>query len=151
MFSLQKGRCSWSLVATVASILALVSVVHLFLVPVIPSFEYFGARQAQTLCIPVNGSGSGGKVTVLENGSIDSIGSEDNKQILQPMVNLTVRYPSDLHNAVVYHGAPWKAEIGRWLSGCHPNAATVKVVEVQKVFDLFDGYTWVGLHNKFHP
>lgn len=114
--------------------MALVSVVHLFLFPVIPSFEYFGTRQAQTFCIPVNGSVNGDKVTVPKYGSIDSNNvmnglAVDNKQILKPIVNLSVLYPSDLHNAVVYRGAPWKADIGRWLSGCHSNATVINVVE----------------------
>lgn len=143
MFPSQKGRCSWSLVGPIASIMALVSVVHLFLFPVIPSFEYFGTRQAQTFCIPVNGSVNGDKVTVPKYGSIDSNNvmnglAVDNKQILKPIVNLSVLYPSDLHNAVVYRGAPWKADIGRWLSGCHSNATVINVVEVLKTLILID-------------
>lgn len=119
---------------SIASILALVSVAHLFLFPGIPFIEYFGARQTQTFCIPVNGSVNGEKVTVPKYGSIDSSGVMnglvvDNKQIRQPIVNLTVQYPSDLHNAVVYRGAPWKADVGRWLSGCHSNATVINVVE----------------------
>lgn len=153
MLPFQKGRCSLSLVGSIASILALISVVHLFLFPGIPFFEYFGARQTQTFCIPVNGSVNGEKVTVPKYGSIDSNGVMnelvvDNKQIRQPIVNLTVQYPADLHNAVVYRGAPWKADVGRWLSGCHSNATVINVVEVLKTLVLIDeqkGYLMSGL------
>jgi hypothetical protein len=35
-----------------------------------------------------------------------------------------------LHRAVFYRNAPWKAEIGRWLSGCDAVTKEVSVVEV---------------------
>lgn len=130
MLPFQKGRCSWSLVGSIASILALVSVVHVFLFPGIPFSEYFGDRQAQTLCI------SGENVTVPKYGSIDSGLVEEKKKFRQPIVNLTLQYPSDLHNAVVYRDAPWKADVGRWLSGCHSNASVINVVEVLKNIEL---------------
>ncbi|XP_059646319.1 uncharacterized protein LOC132292199 isoform X1 [Cornus florida] len=110
MFTIQKWKCSWSLVAAIASIVALVSVVHLFLFPLVPSFNYFNALQVQNSCLPINGSIIGGK---------------DNMSVL----DLDVRFPSDLHKAVVYRSAPWKAEIGRWLSGCDSITTAVKVVE----------------------
>ena len=105
----QRWKCSWSMVAIVASIVALVSVVHVFLYPVVPSFDYLSVRHAQNSCIPINESTKGGKDNVL---------------------NLDARFPADLHRAVVYRGAPWKSEIGRWLSGCNPITTTIKVVEV---------------------
>ena len=46
------------------------------------------------------------------------------------MVDLNIQYPADSRNAVVYRGAPWKAEIGRWLSGCDSKTAAVKIVQV---------------------
>ncbi|KAL3819825.1 hypothetical protein ACJIZ3_005730 [Penstemon smallii] len=117
MFSLQKWKCSWSLVASIASILALVSVVHLFLHPVVPSLEYFSLSQAQNSCFPVN----------------ETIKGVDNKdystQKSEPEIDLNIRYPNDLHNAVTYGDAPWKPEIGRWLSGCNSNVKSVDIVE----------------------
>ncbi|XP_058210081.1 uncharacterized protein LOC131322685 [Rhododendron vialii] len=115
MFSFQKRKCSWSLVASVASILALVSVVHLFLFPVVPSFDYLRAKHAQNACIPLDESINGSKGNVLQSS--------------QPVLNFDVQFPADLHKAVVYHSAPWKADIGRWLSGCNPITTAVKVVE----------------------
>lgn len=139
MLPFQKGRCSWSLVGSIASILALVSVVHLFLFPGIPFFEYFGARQAQTFCI------SGEKVTVPKYGSIgiDSGLVVEKKKFRQPIVNLTLQYPSDVHNAVVYRDAPWKADVGRWLSGCHSNATVINVVEVLKTLSYHLANVWI--------
>ncbi|KAG5552416.1 hypothetical protein RHGRI_010480 [Rhododendron griersonianum] len=119
MFSFQKWKCSRSLVASVASILALVSVVHLFLFPVVPSFDYLLAKHAQNACIPLDESINGSKGNVLQSS--------------QPVINLDVQFPADLHKAVVYHNAPWKADIGRWLSGCNPITTAVKVVEVVEV------------------
>ncbi|XP_047315383.1 uncharacterized protein LOC124919231 [Impatiens glandulifera] len=117
MLSVQKWKCSWSLVASIASFLALVSIIHLFLFPVVPSFDYLSFRQSQSTCIPINEG-----TTVNQNQS--------QKQLQQqPKFNLDVRFPSDLHNSVVYNGAPWKAEIGRWLFGCHSVANPVKIVE----------------------
>ncbi|GMY14183.1 putative glucuronoxylan glucuronosyltransferase f8h [Fagus crenata] len=110
----QKWKCSWSLAAAVASILALVSVVHLFLFPLAPSFDYF--RQAQNSCVPVNGSFQAPTDHVREG--------------LQPAADLDHRFPAGLHNEVVYHGAPWKAEIGRWLSGCNSIIKEVSIVEM---------------------
>lgn len=109
MFSIQRWKCSWSLVATIASVLALVSVVHIFLFPLAPSFEYFSARKIQNPCVPVNGSIQGG---------INHV--ED---------SLVHRFPSDSHGSVVYHDAPWKAEIGQWLSGCDSVTADVNIIE----------------------
>ncbi|KAI3471660.1 hypothetical protein Pfo_028310 [Paulownia fortunei] len=128
MFSLQKWKCSWSLVATVASILALVSVVHLFLYPVVPSLDYLSLRQAQNSCLPVNGSIEGSEKYVPGMGSKEGM-KDFSKENPQPMVDLNVRYPADLHDAVTYRGAPWKAEVGRWLSGCDSNITAVEIVE----------------------
>ncbi|KAG8371916.1 hypothetical protein BUALT_Bualt12G0012600 [Buddleja alternifolia] len=128
MFSLQKWKCSWSLAASIASILALVSVVHLFLYPVVPSLDYLSLRQAQSSCLPVNGSIEGSQKYIPRMGSNE--GSKDySKETYQPMVDLNVRYPADLHNSVTYRGAPWKAEIGRWLSGCDSSVTAVEIVE----------------------
>ncbi|TXG70461.1 hypothetical protein EZV62_005396 [Acer yangbiense] len=116
MFSVQKWKWSWSLVAAVASVLALVSVVHLFLVPVVPSFDYISSRQVQSPCVQLNGSIQGGSNHVWENSP--------------PRLDLDHRFPADLHRAVVYRNAPWKAEIGRWLSGCDAVAEEVNIVEI---------------------
>lgn len=116
MFSVQKWKCSWSLVATVASVIVLVSVVHLFLFPVVPSFDYFRAPQVQYKCVPINASVEKVADHVWEN--------------IQPGLDLDHRFPSDLHNGVVYHNAPWKAEIGQWLSSCDAIAREVNIVEV---------------------
>ena len=115
MFSIQKWKCSWSLFATIASIVALASVVHLFLFPLAPTFDYF--RQPQISCVPVNGSAEA---------------ATDVRESPQLSIDLDHRFPADLHNAVVYRGAPWKAEIGRWLSGCNSIAKEVNISEVIK-------------------
>ncbi|KAJ7972241.1 exostosin family protein [Quillaja saponaria] len=114
MFSIHKWRCSWSLVATIASVLALVSIVHLFLFPLAPSFNYFS--QAQNSCAPINVSAEAATNNVRGN--------------LKPTIDLDHQFLADLHNAVVYRGAPWKAEIGRWLAGCDLVTKEVGIVEI---------------------
>ncbi|PON32049.1 Exostosin-like [Parasponia andersonii] len=114
MFSIQKWKCSWSLFATIASVVALVSVVHLFLFPLVPTFDYF--RQAQIPCVPINGSAE--------------VGTDHVRESPQPSIDLDRQFPADLHNAVVYRGAPWKAEIGQWLSGCDTIVKEVNISEI---------------------
>ncbi|CAA2983095.1 Phosphate transporter PHO1 homolog 9 [Olea europaea subsp. europaea] len=141
MFCIQKWKCSYTLAATIALIFASLSVVHFFLYPVVPSPDYFSLSQGHTSCVPVDGSTEKikkstpingpircGKLTFPVNGSIEG-SNEDTGQNLQPMVDLNVQFPADLHNAVSHRGAPWKAEIGRWLSGCNSNTKVVKIVE----------------------
>ncbi|GKV25754.1 hypothetical protein SLEP1_g35148 [Rubroshorea leprosula] len=115
VFSIQKWKCSWSLVSSIASVIVLVSVVHLFLFPVVPSFDYFSTRQVQNSCIPINAS--------IERGTHNA------RENMQPGVSLDQKFPSDLHNAVVYRNAPWKANIGQWLSGCDVVTGVVNIVE----------------------
>lgn len=115
MFSVQKWKCSWSLIAAIASIVGLVSVVHLFLFPLGRSFDYF--KQVQNACVPVNESSEATTNHVRE-------------ALLQPTADLDQRFPADLHKGVVYHGAPWKAEIGQWLSGCDSVTKEVSIAEV---------------------
>lgn len=115
MITISKWKCSWSLMATIASIVALVSVVHLFLFPVVPSFDPFSVWQVQDSCGP-------------NNESVDGRTGHDPGN-LQPVLDLEHKFPADLHRAVVYRNAPWKAEIGRWLSGCDAVTKEVSVVE----------------------
>lgn len=116
MAPFQKWNCSWTLIGTVASLLVLVSLVHMFFYPLVPSsLDYFGAPQARNSCYPVNESIQGGDLA----GNV------------QLGLDLDTRFPSDSHGAVIYRGAPWKAEIGRWFSGCDSITATVGVVEVR--------------------
>ncbi|XP_048225885.1 uncharacterized protein LOC8278954 isoform X2 [Ricinus communis] len=68
----------------------------------------------EDLCAPINRSDEGN--TVLEN--------------LLPTVALDHRFPVDSHKGVVYRDAPWKAEVGQWLSGCDSITKEVKVVEI---------------------
>ncbi|KAB2631351.1 hypothetical protein D8674_008870 [Pyrus ussuriensis x Pyrus communis] len=119
MLSIQKWKCPGSQIATVTSVVALVSIVlvsivHLFWFPLVPSFAYFS--QAQNSCVPIN-------------GSVDSITDHVKGNVKSP-IDLDRQFPSDLHKAVVFHGAPWKAEIGRWLAGCHSISNEVDIVEI---------------------
>uniref|UniRef100_A0A1J3DH65 Putative glucuronoxylan glucuronosyltransferase F8H n=1 Tax=Noccaea caerulescens TaxID=107243 RepID=A0A1J3DH65_NOCCA len=114
MFSHQKWKwCSWSQIATVASVIVLVSLVHLFLGPVVPSFDSFTVRQAQNLCGPSN----------------ESITQQVSQDSSEPVVAFDRRFPADLHGAVVYRNASWKAEIGQWLSSCDAVAKEVDIIE----------------------
>ncbi|XP_062017483.1 uncharacterized protein LOC133733853 [Rosa rugosa] len=119
MFSILKRKCSWSMISAIASIVGLVSLmlaskVHLFFFPLVPSFEYFS--QTHNSCVPINASTEA--ITDHFRGN------------LEPPIDLENHFPADLHKAVVFHGAPWKAEIGRWLAGCGSISNKVNIVEV---------------------
>ncbi|KAH6772808.1 exostosin family protein [Perilla frutescens var. hirtella] len=128
MFSLQKWKCSWSLAATIAAILAVVSVVHLFLYPLVPPLDYLSISQAQNACLPINGTTGDSEKYVSGMESKEGI-AENSNEDPHPVVDLNAQYPADSHNAVTYRGAPWKAVIGRWLSGCDSNINAVQIVE----------------------
>ncbi|KAJ4837513.1 hypothetical protein Tsubulata_037183 [Turnera subulata] len=110
---IQKWKCSCSLIATVASVVGLISILHLFFFPVVPSLDYFSLRQSQNSCAPLNGT---------------SAAQEEEK--LQPRLDLKQQFPAGLHGEVLYRNAPWKAEIGRWLSGCDSVAKRVTITEI---------------------
>ncbi|ONK71887.1 uncharacterized protein A4U43_C04F13400 [Asparagus officinalis] len=96
---------------------ALVSIVHLFFTTLLPSsLDYFEVGRAQSSCSPVNSS-AGLKSEHLDGNS--ELGIDFDKQ-----------FPVDSHGAVTYHGAPWKAEIGKWFSGCGDVLNVVDVVEL---------------------
>ncbi|KAK8949023.1 putative glucuronoxylan glucuronosyltransferase F8H [Platanthera zijinensis] len=106
MVSFKSLKCSWSLAAIPASLLVVASAVHLFLTPLFPSsLDYFGARGEQSLGQPP------------VDGSLDL------------NIDFDSRFPSDFHGAVTYRGAPWKPQIGRWLSGCDSVTKEVDIVE----------------------
>ncbi|XP_043711978.1 uncharacterized protein LOC122660809 [Telopea speciosissima] len=116
MGSLQTWSCSRSMVVIIASFVVLASMVHLFLFPLVPSSLYYiSNREVKSSCSPVNGSSEGGKQHVAGN--------------FEPSLDLDHRFPADAHNAVVYHGTPWLARIGRWLSSCDSMSAAISVVE----------------------
>ncbi|KAJ6870567.1 hypothetical protein NC652_036268 [Populus alba x Populus x berolinensis] len=95
MISIQKWKCSWSLIATIVSVVALVSAAPLFLFPVLPFLDCFNVRNPS---VPINGTVDGrNHHHVLEN--------------LKPVLDLEPRFPVDLHGVVVRRNAPWKAEI----------------------------------------
>ncbi|GAB2266985.1 hypothetical protein Dimus_001971 [Dionaea muscipula] len=108
MSTAQRWTCSRSMVATIASVVVVLSVVHLFLFPLTPSLEYFGVGQIRTSCVPTNGT---------------------TRESLSPALDKDHGLPVDSHRAVVYHGAPWKAEVGRWLSVCGSIFKEVSIVE----------------------
>jgi hypothetical protein len=113
LFSMKNWRfSSWSLAATIASALVLVSVVHLFLFPLTPSFNYF--KLASDSCVSTNAS----------EELISKHGWDE------PAINLKHQFPADLHGSVAYKGALWKAEMGRWLAGCDSITKEVNISEV---------------------
>ncbi|KAK9123481.1 hypothetical protein Sjap_013083 [Stephania japonica] len=103
IFPIKTWKCSPSLICTVASLLAIVSIVHLLFFPLVPSLDNLRAPKARKSCFPVHGSTA---------------------------ANLSQRFYADSHKAVVYRGAPWREQIGQWLLSCHSATATIDVVEI---------------------
>lgn len=112
MLSLQKWKCSGPLLAAIASFIVLVSVIHVFLYPLVPSFDSFGSQQVRSSCYPLNNSN-------FESQKVD-----------QYSYSLDAPFVPTTHGAVNYRGAPWKPEIGRWFLGCDSIAKTINITEV---------------------
>lgn len=110
----QRWNCSWSLGASIASIIGLVTVVHLFFFPLVPSLD--NLRR-----FPNSGFAANLSTEAYSNHAKEDPG---------PDIDLNHKFPPDSHHAVVYHGAPWKSHIGRWLSGCDANTKELQIVEL---------------------
>ena len=95
MISIQKWKCSWSLIATIVSVVALVSAAPLFLFPVLPFLDCFNVRNS----------------SVAINGTVDERNHHHVLENLEPVLDLEPRFPVDLHGVVVRRNVPWKAEI----------------------------------------
>lgn len=109
MAMFQKCSCSGSLTATIVSLFLLITIVHMFFFPFIPSsLDYIGFRQIQRQCTPNSASVMGKLSETFDSNSFD-------------------RFPVD---AVSYRNAPWKANIGKWLSGCDPLTEVIEINEV---------------------
>ncbi|KAJ3674017.1 hypothetical protein LUZ60_006009 [Juncus effusus] len=104
MRNLRSWACSWPFILSIISFTILVSAIHLFLTPLFPSPIDFFARS---------------------NPKAESL---DFDYVLD--LDLKSRFPPDSHGAVTYRNAPWKAEIGRWLSGCDSNSTAIDIIEV---------------------
>ncbi|XP_006651086.2 uncharacterized protein LOC102700608 isoform X1 [Oryza brachyantha] len=106
MRTIRSTKCPWAFLGVAGALVMLVTAVHVFMVPILPSsLDYFGA-----------GHGVRRPRNVLPGaGVVDS--------------RLRGQFPSDSYGAVTYRGAPWKAEIGRWLSGCGAGLSVVNITE----------------------
>eukprot|EP01018_Ginkgo_biloba_P032824 Gb_35367 [translate_table: standard] len=122
MHSLQKFKCSLQLTAVILFFVTLISIFHIFFVPLIPSsLEFFGLQQTQNLFVPSNHTSS-------SNGSLAETKNVEQVSIIP--LNSTEQYGENSHGAVVYRNAPWRADVGRWLSRCHEIATPVPIVEM---------------------
>lgn len=131
-FSMKTWRCSWSLAATIASALALVSVVHLFLFPLTPSLNYFNL--ASDSCISTNASAE--------------LISKSGWEWDEPAIDLKHQFLADSYDSVAYKGAPWKAEIGRWLAGCDSITKEVNISEIIGGNDCKNNCSGQGVCNR---
>ncbi|XP_011033304.1 PREDICTED: uncharacterized protein LOC105131831 [Populus euphratica] len=120
MISIQKWKCSWSLIATIVSVGALVSAAPLFLFPVLPFLDCFNVRNSS---VPIN-------------GTVDERNHHHVLENFKSVLDLEPRFPVDLHGVVVHWNAPWKAEIGRWLSVWDSATKDVTVVESREMLIL---------------
>ncbi|KAL2923711.1 putative glucuronoxylan glucuronosyltransferase F8H [Bienertia sinuspersici] len=111
MLVMQKRGCSWSLIAAIGSVVLLVTLVQFLVLPWRPTLDYFSIKQAQVSCTTSN-----------ESTQYNAEGSQRGHE-------LVCRFPADVHNAVVYCGAPWKAKIGQWLSGCDSVVKEINITE----------------------
>ncbi|XP_031488186.1 uncharacterized protein LOC116256114 isoform X1 [Nymphaea colorata] len=125
-----KWSCSWSLTATIVSLVLLFSIVHIFFFPFVPSsLDYIGFRQIQSQCTP-NNTSIMGKL----NATFDSISVD--------------RFMVDAHGAVTYRNAPWKAAIGKWLLGCDPVTEAIEINENIRGKSCTNGCSGQGVCNQ---
>lgn len=117
----QKFNCSWSLGVSITSIIALVTVVHLFFFPLMPSLDNLRRIHNSGFAI---------------NSSTEAYSNHPEQDPGPQPVDLNLKFPPDSHHAVMYHGAPWKSHIGRWLSGCDAIIKELQIVEVVRHFAL---------------
>ena len=107
MLTTRSTKCPWAFVGVAGVFVMLVTAVHVFMMPVLPStLDFFGARCGVDR--PRN--------------ALPDVTAVDSR--------LKRRFPADSYGAVTYRGAPWKAEIGRWLAGCHAGSSAVNITEV---------------------
>lgn len=105
-------KCSWSTLVTTATLLAVITIVHFSF---FPSLDYFRVPQFYS--------------SVNNNSTTRGVG-DNVTRIDVPVDDLENRLRGYFVNAVVYRGAPWKAEIGDWLSRCDATVVEIDVVEV---------------------
>ncbi|CAL0311578.1 unnamed protein product [Lupinus luteus] len=103
---------------------------HLFWLPSAHSTDYFSI--ARNSYIPSNSS------TELTN----------NLDKEESAVNLKHCLPVDLQKEFIYRGAPWKAEIGKWLASCDSIAKEVNIIEKISGNNCKDGCSGLGVCNR---
>lgn len=70
----------------------------------------------------------------INNGSFGGNKADYTVGKSQRVLDLDAQFPADALQAVSYRGAHWKAEIGRWLSGCDSVSQPVDINEVLNRF-----------------
>ena len=115
MLGFRVGTWSCSTAASIVSLLAFATVANMFLSP------YFQSSSNYFSYSPVRNSCSSSNATV-ENSEQDT--------------DFVAQFVTDNFSAVFHRGAPWKAEIGRWLSGCDSVSKNVEIDEVSDPFPL---------------
>ncbi|KAM3230861.1 hypothetical protein ACQJBY_061186 [Aegilops geniculata] len=107
MLKIRSAKCPWASVGAAGALVMLVTAVHVFMVPILPSsLDFSGARRS---------------VHHRPRNVLPGAGVVDSR--------LRGRFPADSYEAVTFHAAPWKAEIGRWLAGCHAESSAVNITE----------------------
>ncbi|KAE9613064.1 putative EGF-like domain, exostosin [Lupinus albus] len=130
-FSIRKWSFSWFLAATkFAFTVAIVYVLYLFLFPLAHSTDYFNV--ARDSYIPSNSS--------------SELTSNHDKE--ESPTNLKHRLPVDLHKEFIYRGAPWKADIGKWLASCDSITKGVNIIEKISSNNCKNGCNDLGVCNQ---
>ncbi|XP_012567804.1 uncharacterized protein [Cicer arietinum] len=128
LFSMKNLRCSWYLAATIALVVALVSIVHMVFFTLTPSYEYFKVVSYSTIS-------SNASSAELTNG------------FGKAAIDLKYEFPADLHGAHPYKGTPWEAEIGRWLANCDSLTKDVNISETLHGNDCKNECSGLGVCN----
>ncbi|XP_078442215.1 uncharacterized protein LOC144711931 isoform X2 [Wolffia australiana] len=110
-------------IAALVSFAVLIVAAHLYLSPHYPSsFLFFNASNARN-------SSHGLEISPLTRSSGEN-SSQHTVSGPQWEIGLDAQFPADSLKSVFYRDAPWKAEIGQWLSGCDSINQSVDILEV---------------------
>ncbi|XP_078442274.1 uncharacterized protein LOC144711981 [Wolffia australiana] len=136
MMNMFIGKRPCTLTACIVLFLVLVVVANLFLSPYSPSSSgFFGAQNALKSFFSMNRPSG-------DNSTPHTVYSS------QWEIDLDAQFPADNLNSVFYRNAPWKAEIGQWLSGCDSVNQSVHIREVLRAKACKDDCSGHGICNQ---
>ncbi|XP_078440622.1 uncharacterized protein LOC144710667 [Wolffia australiana] len=135
------GKRLCSRIAALVSFAVLIVAAHLYFSPNYPtSFLFFNASNARN-------SSHGLEISPLTRSSGEN-STQHSVSGSQWEIGLDAQFLADSLKSVFYRNAPWKAEIGQWLSGCDSVNQSVDIREVLSSNACKDDCSGQGICNQ---